>query len=170
MSGTQQETLEKRGVWRDALSTIGVAVALVALFLTVPLSSRDGTPWWFVTIAIAAFMLFLLALSRTVIRGANLFRLLNLLLTVVTVFAFGFYTIAVNIPGEFDGIATRIDALYFTLTTMTTTGYGDIHATGQLARIVVSFALVFDVVFLGLVGAELSRLASDRHHRREMQS
>nr|WP_272928868.1 ion channel [Leucobacter chromiireducens] len=92
-------------------------------------------------------------------RGSNLFRLLALLLVVAVACALGIFTVAREMPGQFSGIETRIDALYFTLTTMTTTGYGDIHAVGQFARALVSLILVFDLVFLGLFGAELSRIA-----------
>lgn len=69
----------------------------------------------------------------------------------------GFYALAVNSPAEISGLDTRIDALYFTLTTMTTTGYGDIHATGQLARVLVSVVLVFNIVFIGMLGSQLSK-------------
>lgn len=145
---------------REVLGTATIAAALVVLFLTVPLSNRDWAAWWLILISAGALFLFISTLWRSISRGANLMRLVNLLLIVVIVFAFGFYTVATNMPGEFEGIETRIDALYFTLTTMTTTGYGDIHATGQIGRVLVPLAFVFDIIFLGLLGAELGRLAS----------
>ncbi len=151
--------------WQDALGTVIVAIALVTLFLTVPLSLRNGTAWWLFVVSAGSLLLFVSMLVRIISRGANLVRLVNLLLTVVTVFALGFYAVATNMPGEFTGIETRIDALYFTLTTMTTTGYGDIHATGQVGRVLVSVAFVFNIVFLGLFGAELSKLAGQHKAR-----
>ncbi len=105
-----------------------------------------------------------------VVRGANLFRLLNLLMTVVVAFALGFYAVAVNTSGQFVGIRTRVDSFYFVLTTMTTTGYGDIHATGQLARILVSLAFIFDVIFLGLLGAELTNRVRRQSERTKAPS
>lgn len=150
---------------QDTAGTALAALALVVLFLTVPISHRDGTAWWLIALAALALAVFLVVLVRVISRGANLVRLVNLLLTVVIVFAFFFYAVATNMPGEFVGIETRVDALYFTLTTMTTTGYGDIHASGQVGRVLVSLAFVFDVVFLGLFGAELSRLAGRRERR-----
>ncbi|GAA1405944.1 hypothetical protein AUR04nite_16630 [Glutamicibacter uratoxydans] len=146
---------------RDVLRSLIVALSLVVLFLTVPLSRLDPSPWWLVLLIVGTALVLLTALFRLIRRGAGLFRLLNLLMTVVIAFAFGFYTISVHMPGQFEGIDTRIDALYFTLTTMTTTGYGDIHPTGQLGKVMVSLALVFDVVFLGLIGGEISRHASE---------
>ncbi|MBC9955321.1 two pore domain potassium channel family protein [Leucobacter sp. cx-42] len=102
-------------------------------------------------------------------RSGNLFRLLALLLIVAVVCALGIYTVATELPGQFSGIETRIDALYFTLTTMTTTGYGDIHAVGQLARVIVSCIFFFDLLFVGLVGVELSRIAQRQHEGSEPQ-
>ena len=52
---------------------------------------------------------------------------------------------------------TPIDAAYFTMTSMTTTGYGDIHAISPAARLLVMVELV--VAFL-LVTYGLSRLGS----------
>ena len=49
-------------------------------------------------------------------------------------------------PEEFDGLLTKTDALYFTLTTMSTVGFGDVHAEGQIARILVCLLIVFNVV------------------------
>ena len=42
----------------------------------------------------------------------------------------------------------RPTALYFTLSTLATVGFGDVHATGQLARALVSLQIVFDLVFV----------------------
>lgn len=146
-----------------ALASVGVVV----LFLTVPLDLQDGTGAWLIVVAIASALLFLVALVRMILHGARLFRLLNLLVTVVIAFSVVFYLVAVHLAGQFDGISTRVDALYFTLTTMTTTGYGDIHPKGQLARVLVSSALVFDVVFLGMLGSELSRRVSRRREAKD---
>lgn len=45
---------------------------------------------------------------------------------------------------------TRTDALYFTVTTFSTVGYGDITARSQAARLVVTFQMLADLVVLGL--------------------
>jgi hypothetical protein len=82
-------------------------------------------------------------------------RVLGILLVMLVVgFAFAFYLISRLSPHQFDGLSTRTDALYFTVTTMSTVGYGDVHAAGQLARALVCCMIVFDVV----VVASLLRL------------
>jgi hypothetical protein len=57
-------------------------------------------------------------------------------------------------PDQFTGMHTKTDALYFTLTTMSTVGFGDVHAEGQVARVLVCILIVFNVV----VVASLARL------------
>jgi hypothetical protein len=61
-------------------------------------------------------------------------------------FALTFYLLELASPGQFEDLHTRTDALYFTLTTMATVGYGDIHAKGQAARALVTAVIAFDVV------------------------
>ncbi|PZG19010.1 two pore domain potassium channel family protein [Micromonospora craterilacus] len=60
-------------------------------------------------------------------------------------FALADYVIARVAPAQFVDLETRIDALYFALTTLTTVGYGDVHAQGQLARVLVSVQLAFSI-------------------------
>ena len=85
-------------------------------------------------------------------------RLVLLLVLVVMAFAATFYLLA-QVPGEFSGLGTRTDALYFTVVMMTTIGFGDIHPTGQLARGLVVVAVVFHLlVVTSLVSTLLVRL------------
>ncbi|WP_166140087.1 potassium channel family protein [Nocardioides ochotonae] len=65
---------------------------------------------------------------------------------VITAFSLAFYLVELLAPRQFVGLSTRTDALYFTLSTMATVGYGDVHAEGQLARALVCALIVFSVV------------------------
>ncbi len=96
-------------------------------------------------------------------EGARLEILVAVLWTIVIFFALAYLRLGSE-NGQFAGLHTRIDALYFTMTTLTTVGYGDVHAVGQAARIVVTVQLVFDVVFvavaLRVLAAALARRRS----------
>lgn len=83
-------------------------------------------------------------------------RLVNVFLAVVALLALACYAMAVHRPDQFTGLVTRTDALYFTITTVSTVGYGDIHAVGQAARALVTMMIVFDIVFLGVLGSAIS--------------
>ncbi|WP_078896425.1 potassium channel family protein [Streptomyces sp. NRRL S-495] len=88
----------------------------------------------------------------------------------LTVFA-GTYYVMADSPGEFHGLVTRLDALYFTVVTMATIGYGDITAAGQGPRLVVLLQIVYNFVFLAAAAGALSRTVRSgmevRAHRAE---
>ena len=77
-------------------------------------------------------------------RGIRVLSMLVVLLVMAS--SLTFFLLNQASPDEITGLETRTDALYFTLSTMTTVGYGDIHAEGQLARGMVCVLLVFNVV------------------------
>ena len=72
--------------------------------------------------------------------------LIMLLILLVMSFSLGFYLLD-RVDGEqIVGLHTRTDALYFTVVSMATVGYGDVHAEGQLARGLVIGLIVFNIV------------------------
>ncbi|GAC57773.1 hypothetical protein GOHSU_25_00080 [Gordonia hirsuta DSM 44140 = NBRC 16056] len=83
---------------------------------------------------------------------------LEMLVALVTLYLVSFSTVYFLLsdyhPGSFNEELTRMDALYFCLTVFTTTGFGDIDALSQAARIAVSFQMAANLVLLGL-GARL---------------
>jgi voltage-gated potassium channel len=82
-----------------------------------------------------------------------------LLVLLVVFFSLAFYLLELASPGQIADLHTRTDALYFTLSTMATVGYGDVHAEGQAARALVTAVIAFDVV----VVASLVRANTMRH-------
>lgn len=86
-----------------------------------------------------------------------------LLIAGVLAFALGDYVLAVTYPEQFVNLRTKIDALYFSLATLTTIGYGDVHPAGQLARASVCLQMLFSIGVLA-TGASLlfKRLTTKR--------
>ena len=66
-------------------------------------------------------------------------------------FAATYYAMARSDPGTFSvsGL-TRTDTLYFTVTVFSSVGFGDISATSQTGRVVVTLQMVLDLIVLGL--------------------
>jgi voltage-gated potassium channel len=95
---------------------------------------------------------------RYIMSGTSLTvdGLILTLVLVVVFFALALYLLEATDPGQIAGLHTRVDALYFTMATATTVGYGDVHAVGQIARAVVIVQLAFNVVFVAGVVALLS--------------
>ncbi|NMH98361.1 potassium channel family protein [Pseudonocardia acidicola] len=90
--------------------------------------------------------------------GVRVQSLLTLLYPVVVLFGLAYYGIESAYPAQFDGLVTRTDSLYFTIVTLGTVGYGDVHAAGQLARCVTIVQVVFDLVVIGaLIAVATSR-------------
>lgn len=50
---------------------------------------------------------------------------------------------------EFEGLSTKIDALYFTMSVVSTVGFGDVRPVGQGARLVTTLHIIFTIVVAG---------------------
>lgn len=98
-------------------------------------------------------------------RGSSMMSassLAILLMLVVIGFSLAFFILASEAQDQMIGAETRTDALYFTLSTMTTVGFGDVHASGQAARVMVIALMVFNVVVVAaLLRAVTARRASE---------
>ncbi|GGZ46174.1 two pore domain potassium channel family protein [Streptomyces sp. WAC08452] len=83
----------------------------------------------------------------------------------VHVFSATYYALAKQ-PGEFTGLHTRVDALYFTVVTLATVGYGDITPRGQSARIITVLQIAYSFVFLTAAATALTQRMRDMVVRR----
>jgi len=68
-------------------------------------------------------------------------------------------------PDALGGQLTRTEALYFTVTVLSTVGFGDITPKTDVARIIVTIQMVLDLLVLGVV----VRLILDAARRRSDQ-
>ena len=84
----------------------------------------------------------------------------------VLVFALAFYRLQVEDPTQFNDMSTRVDALYFTMTTLLTVGYGDINAAGQVARVLVLFQMLFNVIVIATAATTLNSRVRENAQRR----
>lgn len=120
---------------------------------------RPGMSWGVFLGALGLVAVLLVLQIRDVLLGRESaqpgFVIPLLMLVTVHVFAAGYLALSRH-PGAMSGLDTRVDALYFTLVTLTTVGYGDIVAVGQSARLVVVLQLLYTVIFLTAAGAALS--------------
>ncbi len=112
----------------------------------------------------------LLLVSRVLAAGpaARLQGLIAVMCVAVVFFAEADYMLS-RLPGQFASMHTRTDALYFTVSTLATVGFGDVHATGQTARAAVTAQIVFNLVFLGTVVAIISSMARERVAQRQRE-
>ena len=129
---------------------------MLIIFYTVPVNTHDSTGrvaasvlFTLVGVAALAWAIFEQVRRQLHSRSEDIHTLLMLLPLAAMVFALGFFLLEEHSPSQMSGLSTRTDALYFTLSTLTTVGYGDVTAHGQLARGLVILQLVFNAVFVG---------------------
>ncbi|MFD2354494.1 potassium channel family protein [Nonomuraea ferruginea] len=85
----------------------------------------------------------------------------------VVLFALADYNVAYWREGEFAGLETRTDALYFAVSTLATVGFGDVHAQGQLARGLVLVQMAFNLIVLATAATLLTgKLKAGQARRR----
>jgi hypothetical protein len=69
----------------------------------------------------------------------------------LVVFASVYYLIDKAQVDSFSEAMTKTDAMYFTVTVFSTVGFGDITATSEVARTLVTLQMLFNLVVFGLV-------------------
>ena len=150
---------------------VGITVLVLAFYFVCPVDSDPaGGP------VLRAFLavLLLAALATAVVaqimlsledEDRHLDGLILAILAVWVVFALAFYILASHQADQVAGLSTKLDSLYFAATTMLTIGYGDVHATGQLARGMVLVQMLFDVVFVAMGVSVLNAQVRNRVER-----
>lgn len=138
-------------------STIAGVVGVLVLYYVVPLDTAMPT-WhlWARGIGFAVGVALVVGFVARAARRQAWTTAGNLpvqglaLVTVcgVALFALADYVVATTRPEQFSGLATRTDALYFTVSTLATVGYGDVTAQGQFARGLVTGQILFNVVVI----------------------
>lgn len=111
---------------------------------------------------------------RTILRLINevsLTRLLLALAGVTLAFALGYWGLERAVPGSLietygtAGSLSIADALYFSVTTLTSLGYGDIRPEG-VARLLAGAEVVLGLSFFGVIVAKISSVKQDYILRR----
>ena len=140
------------------LARPGVVVAVVALVLVVyyvvPISADRAAPYRALAALVSLAGLGVVTVRQLRCRDDPVGRLVTILAIVIATFAGAFYGLSLS-AGQFEGIENRTDALYFTVVTMATIGYGDIHPVGQAARLVVLVSIAFNAVFVAAIASAL---------------
>ena len=145
-------------------NTLVLAGALVVYYF-VPVANEDHRVWR-LTVFIVGLGVLIFLIVRQLRKqlaagsdpGVRVHTLITLLYPVVALFALTYYVMQLTDPTQFVSLQTRTDALYYTVITLGTVGYGDVHAAGQLARVISMIQVGFDLIVIGaLVAVATSR-------------
>jgi voltage-gated potassium channel len=164
--------ISRREMLRTAALSIACAGAALALYYGVPLLRTPHSPvWWRLLIALAIFGAVVSHELGSIMRHSEPMRravvALSLLLPLfVVTFSWIYLTMSRSNPASFGTPLSRSSALYFTVTVMSTVGFGDIVPKTDPARLVTAVQMVSDLIFLA-VGVRLifdvaSRAAAKR--------
>jgi len=158
-------------LWGKAavVSVLAVIIATVIYFV-VPVPRPNHHSTWVLLFCLGTALLgCLIALTINRLLHADeevrAGGLIVLLCVTVLFFSWADASLA-TLPGQFADMHNRTDALYFNVSTLATVGFGDVHATGQLARAAVTLQIVFNLVFLGAAVALISGILRARASRR----
>jgi voltage-gated potassium channel len=165
---TEPSTREAR---RAAIQCLLSVVVLFTAYAVLPLR---GDRWWLGAVIGAAVIIALVPMTvrrlravltsdRPVLEAVE--AVVRMLVMLIVGYAAVYYAMDRE-SGQFTGLDTRIDALYFTVTTLSTVGFGDITASGQAARVVVTVQIAFNLAFLGIVVRAFANVAGRRHRER----
>ena len=78
-------------------------------------------------------------------------------------FATTYWILSSQSPEQFEGLVTRTDSLYFTVTVLATVGFGDVHPVGQVGRALTTFNMLTNIVVLAFSVRVLTWAARHRH-------
>ncbi|WP_338749194.1 potassium channel family protein [Janibacter alittae] len=150
----------------ETLRSVVAFAAVMLFYYTVPVRSLESSGEWALSVVALLIAVALLGwvITHQVRRqlraghetAVRIQSLLLLIYLVVPLFALGYFVIEQHTGNQFADLVTKTDALYFTMTTLATVGFGDVHATGQVARILVTIQMAFNLVFIGTLASVLS--------------
>jgi voltage-gated potassium channel len=147
----------RRLIFRGLFRALTATIVLVALYYLSPLDHIEHVP---LEVSLAIALLVLLGVTiwqiRAITQAAHPgVRAIQALATTVPLFlllfAATYFLMAQADPANFSThTLTRTDALYLTITTFATVGFGDITATSQSARLLISGQMILDLLVVGL--------------------
>jgi voltage-gated potassium channel len=146
----------RRLIAASLLRAVMTTAVMVALYYVLPINQRlDRSAAARLVVSLIIFAVVSGWQIRSILRskhpGVRAVEALAVLVPLfLLVFASTYYLMSGAESGNFSQPMSRTDALYFTVTTFVTVGYGDIVATTEFARVIVTVQMILDLLILGL--------------------
>jgi hypothetical protein len=163
----------RRALLTTALRSVLAFAAVLAIYFLLPVGDwgGDGLSVVRLVLGILLFAGVLAWQVRRILRSAlptlqAIEALIVAIPTFVVVYAGTYVSISAAVPGSFTQPLSKTDALYFTIVTLGTVGFGDIAPVTTAARMTVSSQVLLDLVLIALVVRLLSTAARRSLHRR----
>jgi hypothetical protein len=147
----------QRGITLGLLRALGVSAVLIAVYYLAPLDQLAGIS---LLLSLIIGLLVLAAMTAyqvwAILRAAHpgvraVEALATTVLLFLLLFAATYFLMSHTSTSNFNVHAlTRTDSIYFTVTVFATVGFGDISPASQVARLVVTAQMIFNLIVLGL--------------------
>ncbi|ARE75501.1 MULTISPECIES: potassium channel family protein [Actinomycetes] len=166
----------RRVLLGHVLRSVSSVALLTALYYVAPLEGGFGIGTVLTLVVGLAVFGLLTAWQITAVSHAQFprMRALEAMATGVPLFLLLFsstyYLLAEQDATSFSEPLTRTDALYFTITTFATVGFGDIVPTDQGSRVLVTAQMVADLILIGVIAKALVGAIKIGMHRRSSQA
>ena len=159
-----------RGSTRRQRAFVGAAIEVAVLLIAFTVLPFRGDLWWVGALLGSLLLIGIIPLTVRRVRAVLVSErpmieageALVVLLTMVLVGFAALYYAMDRLHGQFSGLDTRLDSMYFTVTTLSTVGFGDIVAVGQKARFAVTVQMLFDLAYIGIAARVLLTAARNR--------
>lgn len=159
----------RRDIVNSGVRALTVNVILMALYWTLPLGERlSGFVAMWLGLALVGLIVLvgweLRIITRSQYPELRAVEAGAVALPVVLLpFAATYFSLAGTVSGSFGVHLTRLDALYFTITTFSTVGFGDIVPRSETTRAIVTGQIVVDLLLIGFIAKAIVGTA---HRRR----
>jgi voltage-gated potassium channel len=148
----------RRHVTLGLLRGLAVTIALTLVYYVLPLDRLADTPLWTVVVTV---LVVLAAVTFYQVRAVLLaaepgIRAVQALAVIgpifLLLFAATYFVMSEANPDTFNvSELTRTDTLYFTVSTFASVGFGDIVATTESSRAIVTVQMILNLIVLGAV-------------------
>jgi UDP-N-acetylmuramyl pentapeptide phosphotransferase/UDP-N-acetylglucosamine-1-phosphate transferase len=163
----------RRDVIKVATVAFATTASILLLYYVVPVPKSHGSLWVQTLLGILLFAVLFGYEIRAILRSrrpkARTARAAALLVPVfIVIFAWIYLSMSQSSPAMFGETFTRTQGLYFTVTVLSTVGFGDITPKTDPARAVVAVQMLLDLVVIALFAKLL--LGAAGHRSAELQS
>lgn len=140
-------------------AVLRMAATLALLFLAyaeLPDTKSSGVDLVILAIVLAGLVLLIIHQIRSILRSMHpALRALEVLITLIAalilIFSSVYLAMSHSNQQTFNTPLDHLSALYFTVVTFSTVGYGDIAAKTGAARLLVTIQILLDIAFIGVV-------------------
>ena len=146
----------RRLVIRATVHTTVTTVLLFVLYAVAPVPFVPGADAFFRLIAVVVIVVTVIALQIRSILSAHypalqaIQSLVTAIAVFIVLFALLYFGLATVDPTNFNRPLTRVSALYFTVTVLTTVGFGDITAQSDVAQLSVTVQMLLGLTLIAL--------------------